>query len=604
MEEKPVDEQVDTHHAAVLSARDRVVAANRRVLASIFGVVRLLARLCLPFRGDDERSKNKGVFLEVIHHLAENGNQSLKEHLLNAPRNARYISHRIQNEMIRIIGDAIKNEIIGKISEAKIFTIMMDETRDLSHRDQVIVVIRFVNKQTSQIEERLLTLVTADEKTGESLEALLLSVLETHNLSVSNIVGQGYDGGSNFAGIFEGVQARILAKNEVAMFIHCFAHSLNRAVVNSMNHKSIPEARNFFALLELLVVFIKSGNRIKFFLRAQSKLLEERKALEKDENRPSAEKIDCLEAESSTSIADTEASPSPSRDLSSSSVDTESYVEGSSQPEPKTEQNKPLAPGKGICDTRWGARASTLHRYAKPVVLKAAVETVENAIETSNDPSARATAIGLKKSILQPRFLLLLTAFRPVLTAVHIVSQFLQTVQIDVAAAMVKVDCLKSEIRHLRTENAWEEAQKEAYELAKILNVDIDSAFDEEDALKRKRKRPKRIEDRPETEAHLSSLEALRVQHYYPALDKLIAELDKRFPNDLQDFKFLQPEHYFNPGAEDALKRLGKRYRNYLNGEECVTQWRIFRHTPGLNGKTLQEIYSTVPNYYGSLKTL
>ena len=107
----------------------------------------------------------------------------------------------------------------------------MDKTRDLSHRDQVIVVIRFVNKETSQIEERLLTLVTADEKTGESLEALLLSVLETHNLSVSNIVGQGYDGGSNLAGIFEGVQARILAKNKVAMFIHCFAHSLNRALV-------------------------------------------------------------------------------------------------------------------------------------------------------------------------------------------------------------------------------------------------------------------------------------------------------------------------------------------------------------------------------------
>jgi len=48
MEEKPVDEQVDTHHAAFLTAWDRVVAAaaNRRMIASVFGVEGLLARLC------------------------------------------------------------------------------------------------------------------------------------------------------------------------------------------------------------------------------------------------------------------------------------------------------------------------------------------------------------------------------------------------------------------------------------------------------------------------------------------------------------------------------------------------------------------------------
>jgi len=63
---------------------------------------------------------------------------------------------------------------------------------------------------------------------------------------------------------------------------------------------------------------------------------------------------------------------------------------------------------------------------------------------TTNDSSARATGKGLKKSILQSRFLLLLTSFKPVLEAVNLVSKALQTVQIDVASAMEKIECLKA----------------------------------------------------------------------------------------------------------------------------------------------------------------
>jgi len=132
------EQPVDSHHEEVLGARQRAIAANRNVVANIFGVVRLLAKLCLPFRGHDEKSKNKGLFLEVIHFLAENGNEVLNNHLLTAPRNATYLGHRAQNEMIIIIGNAVRDRIIHNILGAKVYTIVMDETRDLSHADQVI----------------------------------------------------------------------------------------------------------------------------------------------------------------------------------------------------------------------------------------------------------------------------------------------------------------------------------------------------------------------------------------------------------------------------------------------------------------------------------
>ena len=87
-------------------------------------------------------------------------------------------------------------------------------------------------------------------------------------------------------------------------FTHCFSLSLNRAAANSLNHKNLPEARQFFSLLELRVVFIKAGNRIKFFLSRQTELIEEEKVEVSTENQ--AKELDesdhCLDAASSSSL--------------------------------------------------------------------------------------------------------------------------------------------------------------------------------------------------------------------------------------------------------------------------------------------------------------
>jgi len=82
--------------------------------------------------------------------------------------------------------------------------------------------------------------------------------------------------------------------------------------------------------------------------------------------------------------------------------------------------------------------------------MRASVRTVELIIEKSTDPKARATAIGHKQSILQPRFLLLLVTCKPVLEAINKVSKFLQTVQRNIGAAIAKVEGRKKEIRLLK----------------------------------------------------------------------------------------------------------------------------------------------------------
>ena len=124
--------------------------------------------------------------MELIHYLAENGNTVLKQHLSTAPRNATYLGHRSQNEMITIIGNSIKAEILRQVREAKIFCFMVDETRDLAHLDQLIIVAGYMKKGATVIQERLIGLLNVHEKTGKALENIVLSFLTENNLSVSN----------------------------------------------------------------------------------------------------------------------------------------------------------------------------------------------------------------------------------------------------------------------------------------------------------------------------------------------------------------------------------------------------------------------------------
>jgi len=198
--------------------------------------------------------------------------------------------------MILVAGDAIKDGMRGEILEAKIFTVMMDETRDLSYNRQVIIVIHHVDKRSAQVKERLLGVAIADDTRAEALESLLLESLEEHSLDIKNAVGQCYDGESHFPGVCEAVQARNLEKRGGAVFTHCFSHSLNRELMNAMNHPSIPEAKNCFSVLELLVVFIKNGHRIKFCLEKQSELIEEQRKTDERKGKEKQEPKDNIGA--------------------------------------------------------------------------------------------------------------------------------------------------------------------------------------------------------------------------------------------------------------------------------------------------------------------
>lgn len=63
--------------------------------------------------------------------------------------------------------------------------------------------------------------------TGTVIKNTIEQQLVSIGLNIENIRGQGYDGGSNMSGRINGVQALILKEQPLAIYTHCFNHSLN-----------------------------------------------------------------------------------------------------------------------------------------------------------------------------------------------------------------------------------------------------------------------------------------------------------------------------------------------------------------------------------------
>lgn len=93
-----------------------------------------------------------------------------------------------QNKFINILS-SIKSSIAKKLNDAKIFAVMADTTPDLSHKDILSVVVRYVN-DNGKPEERLLEVREIVDKTGKGMANEILETLHANQLDIQNLVFQ------------------------------------------------------------------------------------------------------------------------------------------------------------------------------------------------------------------------------------------------------------------------------------------------------------------------------------------------------------------------------------------------------------------------------
>ncbi|XP_016514335.1 uncharacterized protein LOC107831118 [Nicotiana tabacum] len=110
------------------------------------------------------------------------------------------------------------------------FSILIDESRDVSCKEQMAIVLQYVDRRGSVI-ERFIGIVHVRETTALSLKNGIVGLLAQHSLSPSFIRGQCYDGASNMQGDINRLKILMQKESKVVHSIHYFAHQLQLILV-------------------------------------------------------------------------------------------------------------------------------------------------------------------------------------------------------------------------------------------------------------------------------------------------------------------------------------------------------------------------------------
>ena len=193
-----------------------------------------------------------GNFLAILSVVARH-DPVIAERIRYGPENAKYTHQIIQNALLDIMKDMTLEQIQEEVRKAVYFTVLADESKDTSKKEQVVVAVRYC--LNNSIHEEFVGIAEAQSLDADSLTDTIIRQLRRIDANMKNCVRQGYDGAFLVAGRLNGVQKKLREKtdSETAYYVHCYCHRLNLVIVDVVN--SITCVANMIALIKRCIRF-------------------------------------------------------------------------------------------------------------------------------------------------------------------------------------------------------------------------------------------------------------------------------------------------------------------------------------------------------------
>ena len=220
----------------------------------------------LAFRGSNEKfgTESNGNFIGLLELIAQ-FDPFLAEHIKNygdsGSRKTNYLSKTTCEELIVLIARKVLQSISDDVLKSKYYGLSVDSTPDVSHKDQLCVILRYIDQTSNEPIERFVNYIHIDNHTGENLANLTVGFLDKRlNMEISNCRSQSYDNASNMTGKYKGMKTKILELNKLAKFLPCSGHSLN--LVGEAAVDCCIEGMNFFGIVQELYNFFSVSTKL------------------------------------------------------------------------------------------------------------------------------------------------------------------------------------------------------------------------------------------------------------------------------------------------------------------------------------------------------
>jgi len=147
----------------------------------------LFTKNTCPFRAHDEseNSRSPGMFLAVLKLISANNPDIGKYTLGNAKKNNKLTYPTIQKEIIECFAKEVTKIICEEIKD-DVFGLLVDESSDVSLKEQMAVVVRYVDK-LGAVKESFIGVVHVTNTNSSTLKEAILSLLANNQLSIDHV---------------------------------------------------------------------------------------------------------------------------------------------------------------------------------------------------------------------------------------------------------------------------------------------------------------------------------------------------------------------------------------------------------------------------------
>ena len=158
---------------------------------------------------------------------------------LNVGRNAKYTSPQIITEFLEFLDILITKNVLNDMKASGVFSIMIDESTDVSVLKQLVLYCRTVVRGT--LKTRYLKIMDIEDGKAVSIMGAIGKVFELFKLEFSNLSSFGSDGTSVMTGHQGGVATLLRDKSNHLISVQCICHRL--ALASGQASNSVPYLR-------------------------------------------------------------------------------------------------------------------------------------------------------------------------------------------------------------------------------------------------------------------------------------------------------------------------------------------------------------------------